>query len=324
MPRISMCSVSLWLTWFCKGRATRWLQIGGNQASSRCSTNPYPDAMKRSMPLILLLTILALPSQVPAQTWTGTLQRGGVVTLDPNTNRATLYTDKGSTPLWDGTYRLQNGKVIIVENGVVISGAGSHQTPITPAPEPEGELEAPASSACVELVIKVCGFNGECSDQPACSPARQLMQLERDEAWQTRSQGPNQTTAQCREALQNEAYFARCERKVLSDVPTACTRLVDRVCGEGDQCSDAPACAPARQLLAMETQERLASRDPDRPTYSSQQCQQALEKADFFKPCQAEASRQDRPTAAGAGSDSGTPGSGTPPFPPPMPAPVRR
>ncbi len=282
----------------------------------------------------LLLALLCLPGLLPAQSWTGTLQNGGVVTLDPDTNRATLYTDQGATQLWDGSHRLRDGSVLTVENGVVISRSGAPRTPAIPETAPEPGLEAPASSACVELVIKVCGFNGECGDAPACSPARQLMQLERDEAWQTRSQGPNQTTGQCREALQNEAYFSRCEKKrELGDMPTACSRLVDRVCGDGDQCSRSPACEPARQLLAMETQERLASRNPDRPTYSSRQCREAMEKADFFQPCptqeegkapRQEVRREALPLPAAGDSGSGTPGSGIPPYPPPMPAPVRR
>ncbi len=286
----------------------------------RGSPTDQPDlpVMKKSFRVALLL-LLAFPPLLLSQNWTGSLQGGGLVTVDPNTNKATLYTDKGSTQLWDGTHRLQDGSVIIVENGIVTSGAGTHQTAITPPVSVEPGAEAPASSACVELVIKVCGFNGECSDQKACSPARQLMQLERDEAWQSRSQGPNKTSTQCREALENEAYFTRCEKNRLADdTPTACKRLVDRVCGTGDQCDSAAACSPARQLLAMETQERLASRDPDRPTYSSKRCLEALQGSDFFKRCPASA-----PSPA-ADSGSGTPGSGIPPFPPRGPAPVRR
>lgn len=273
--------------------------------------------MKKSLALTLLL-LLSLPLVALAQTWTGTLQGGGVVTVDPNTNKATLYTDKGSTQMWDGAHRLQDGSVIIIDNGIVTSGAGSHQTPITPPVASEPGVSAPASSVCVELVIKVCGFNGECSDKPACSPARQLMQLERDEAWQSRSQGPNKTSGQCREALQNEDYFARCEQNELLDTPTACKRLVDSVCGDQEQCDTAPACSPARQLLAMETQERLAARDPERPTYSSKRCLEALGGSDFFKRCLA----PEQSPAVDSGSE--TPGSGMPLYPPQRPTPAHR
>jgi len=273
--------------------------------------------MKKLLTLALLLT---LPLASLAQTWTGSLQGGGLVTVDPNTNKATLFTDKGSTQMWDGAHRLQDGSVIIIDNGIVTSGAGSHQTPITPPVAMEPGDSAPSSSVCVELVIKVCGFNGECSDQPACSPARQLMQLERDEAWQSRSQGPNKTSVQCREALQNEGYFIHCQQNKLLETPTACKQLVDSVCGGQDQCDTAPACSPARQLLAMETQERLASRDPERPTYSSKRCLEALKGSDFFKRCPTLAPGQ----SPDAGNGSETPESGIPLYPPQRPVPAHR
>ncbi len=262
-----------------------------------------PENMKL-IHYVAFVFALILPCQgVLAQAWTGTLERGGVVRIDPNTDKATVYTENGATQLWDGTHRLQDGSVIIVQDGVVTSGGGNLQTVLPPVAT--GPVEPKTSSACVELVIKVCGFNGECSEDQACSPARQLMQLEKEEAWQTRSEGPNKTSIQCREALQNDAYFSRCERhKPLADTPTACTKLVDRVCGTKDQCSEEPACEPARQLLAMETQERLASRYPNRPTYSSKKCVDAMDNQNFFRQCPADAD-----------NGSETPESETPPVP---------
>ena len=242
------------------------------------------------MKLILSACLLSVfTTTILAQSWTGTLSEGGVVQIDPTTNKATIYTDKGATQLWDGTHQLQDGSVIIVDEGVVTSGGGELQPEVLapPAPPALEETTPQTSSACVELVIKVCGFNGECSDSPACSPARQLMELEKDEAWQTRSKGPNKTSGECRKALTNEDFFSQCEVHRQSDVPTACERLVTHVCGEDDQCAQSPACSPARQLLAMETQERLASRIPDRPTYTSGKCLQAFEDQQFFKRCKA-------------------------------------
>jgi hypothetical protein len=37
--------------------------------------------------------------------------------------------------------------------------------------------------------------------------------------------------------------------------------------------------------LAMETQERLASRSPDAPTYTSRKCEESLGKSNFFITC---------------------------------------
>lgn len=253
----------------------------------------------------LILPALLLAGAACAQTWTGSLDSGGVVQIDPNTNRATVYSDNGSTQLWDGTHELQDGSVIIIEDGVVISGgdqsAGAWDTPATPLPaNPEAptlETEAARpSSPCVNLAIKVCGFNGECADNQACSPARQLIQLERDEAWQRRGAGPNQTTAECRKGLSDEKIFPRCASKKAPNTPTACQQLVSHVCGAQGECSESPSCSPAQQLLTMENREREASREADRITYTTKKCSEALGKSDFFKSClETDAQPQDTP-----------------------------
>ena len=246
-----------------------------------------PDLMKTTSIFAILTFALLYTTQGSAQSWTKGLEDGGVVSVDPQTNKATVYTGKGSTQLWDGAHRLNDGTVIIVQDGIVTSGVDS-TAPHPLAPVAEDEAAQPlTSSACVELVIKVCGFNGECKDEPGCSPARQLMQLEKDEAWQTRSNGPNTTSVQCREALENEQFFARCTIVQTTEKPTACQNLVASVCGSENQCSEAPACSPAQQLLAMETQERLASRSPDRPTYTSKKCAESMTKSEFFSACPA-------------------------------------
>lgn len=242
--------------------------------------------MKTTFISALLVFTLCYATQSLAQSWTRGLEEGGVISVDPTTNKATVYTGKSSTQLWDGTHRLNDGSVIIVRDGIVTSGVDS-AVPLAVKPVIGDESTAPlASSACVELVIKVCGFSGECKDEPGCSPARQLMQLEKDEAWQTRSAGPNETSTQCREALDNEQFFTRCAVMEPSDTPTACQKLVAHVCGGENQCDRTPACAPAQQLLAMETQERLASRSPDRPTYTSKKCEESLAESDYFTTCQ--------------------------------------
>ena len=64
-----------------------------------------------------------------------------------------------------------------------------------------------------------------------------------------------------------------------------CERLVRQVCGDKDQCNDAEACNPSRQLLDMETEERNASKNRGLMTYTSGQCLKALKESDFFARC---------------------------------------
>ena len=64
-----------------------------------------------------------------------------------------------------------------------------------------------------------------------------------------------------------------------------CERLVRRVCGTSQECGNKPACEPARQLLAMEQQERAANDSPNYMTHASGQCQQAAQDRAFFATC---------------------------------------
>lgn len=240
--------------------------------------------MKYLLSTVIFFTLItSLPA--PGQTWTGGLRDGSQVQIDPLTNKATRFGEKGASQLWDGTHRLNDGSVIIVRDGIVISGGSKTGTGPEPAP---GEVEiVPRKqvSACTTLVIKVCGFSGACNKHPACSPARQLMKLEQDEARQSSRSGPNQTTAQCKEALANEKFFTACQTAVKSKNPTSCERLVSHTCGTDNQCGESPACAPARQLLSMESKERGAMQDPNRPTYSSKKCGEAIADNKFFSQC---------------------------------------
>jgi hypothetical protein len=64
-----------------------------------------------------------------------------------------------------------------------------------------------------------------------------------------------------------------------------CEQLVRRVCGDKDQCTDAEACNPSRQLLDMETGERNASKNRGLMTYTSGQCLKAMKERYFFACC---------------------------------------
>ncbi len=70
-----------------------------------------------------------------------------------------------------------------------------------------------------------------------------------------------------------------------------CQKLVRQVCGAQNQCQGSTSCDAAGQLLDMEDKERAAGSSPNLMTYSSGQCQQALERdRQFFAPCGTHAS----------------------------------
>ena len=83
-----------------------------------------------------------------------------------------------------------------------------------------------------------------------------------------------------------------------------CERLVRRVCGTDDECSTAPGCGPAKQLLSMEQEERRNNTTPNIMTHSSGQCQEADKDRSFFVTCGQEPVETPPP---------GTPGPETPP-----------
>jgi hypothetical protein len=164
---------------------------------------------------LLLSGFLYIPGALSE--WTSQLEAGGKVSVDPTTNRATVTRQGVSTPLWDGVHRLQDGSVITVRSGQVVPNEE-----ILRAREPAPEAVTDEAQAWVGTP-----FVG-------LSP---------------------------------------------------CEKLVRRVCGDVQQCSQAPACDPAQQLLDMERQERANSRNPGSMTYSSGQCQEAARDTEFFRQC---------------------------------------
>jgi hypothetical protein len=247
----------------------------------------------RIAPFLLLLLALGIP-QAQAQYWTGTLADGTLVRVDPRTQRAEHFTPRGAAQLWDGAHRMQDGSVIIVKEGVIQSGTPAAAGPLPQAepaaPQPEETPSAtaapgaagPQDPACIHLVIKVCGFDGQCGAGEACSPARQMLALEEDEL---RQGLPPQTTRHCHEALGDESFFTPCTATEKRG-PTPCRQLVDAVCGPAGECGDAEACAAAWQLLDMEGQEIGATlRRPERWTDSSLRCREALGDQRFFQRC---------------------------------------
>jgi hypothetical protein len=194
------------------------------------------------------------------------------------------YHDGGTAPLWDGAHQLENGSVVIVRDGTIVPTEGMLETWVgEPGSEPRMRQRY-----CEQLVRKVCGFHDECASAQPCALARQLLRIEGEE--QRRAplgSGPypaTPSTSECLDALANAAFPA-CRASVPDLKETACKKLVDRVCGADNRCSGSPACNPARQLLQMETEERLESADPDAQTPIGSECEKARSNP-FFTACE--------------------------------------
>lgn len=221
--------------------------------------------------------------QVRSDSWTGTLHDGSEVQVDPNSRRAMRHHDGRAAPLWDGTHRLEDGSVVIVRDGLAVPTEAMMNTWAEEGAEP-GMRER----YCEQLVRKACGFQNECARTQPCVLARQLLNMEREE--QRRAPfgaGPlpqTESSGECRDALSN-ASFPACADSVPATMDSACAKLVDKVCGAGGQCSSSQACGPARQLLKMESEERLESVDPDALSPTGAECEKAMDNA-FFEPCQ--------------------------------------
>lgn len=86
------------------------------------------------------------------------------------------------------------------------------QAVLSPGQMGEGGGHRPPS-ACQLLVDKVCGLQGACSAQTACSAAQQLLQMAREtspEVGDASGSGMNPTEHQCVEALSDEGFFKPC------------------------------------------------------------------------------------------------------------------
>jgi len=236
---------------------------------------------RRKMILLLVIAVLGGGAWLGAvaETWQGTLKGGGVVRVDPTTKKPTLYYNGGSTQLWDGTHELADGSVLIVRDGVAVPDESMLST-WSWEEQPETMDQ---TRCCLRLVRKVCGFHDECADARACTLARQLRDLDQAETKGGVVADRGGAGAECCNSLADVALFPPCPADK-SAVPTPCTRLVTKVCGDEGQCSAGKACDPARQLLVMERQERLNNPDPDMPTESGMQCKEALGNP-FFKAC---------------------------------------
>ena len=141
------------------------------------------------------------------------LRQGGSVTVDPNTNRATVTRDGVTTPLWDGTHRLEDGSILIIRRGTSVP----REPMAAPRPIPETEAEKWAGapiigySPCERLVQRSCGAHNECLKEESCNLAQQLLTMEQDE--RAASENRNRmtyTSGQCQEVEKDRALFPYC------------------------------------------------------------------------------------------------------------------
>lgn len=253
---------------------------------------PTPSARSGSSPVRLLAALpLALPVALSAalmvtaaagEPWRGRLQGGGEVWVDPETHRAMGGFDGVERPLWDGVHRLEDGSTVIIRDGIAV--------PTEPMYEAWRRAERPrpvlAERYCEQLVRKTCGFDDACSSTAACVRARSLRTDAARERHQGRSaaQPPTAAVERCRQALDDPA-FPVCASIESDRGDSRCRALVVKVCGANDACAETQACDAARQLQALETEERLVREDPRAPGVTGRQCLEAMHN-DFFTPCE--------------------------------------
>ncbi len=165
---------------------------------------------------LLVASTLVAGLAPAAEPWTGSLQGGGEVRVDPRTNRPTVTLDGEQTQLWDGVHKLEDGRELRVESGRVVPNQEILESRRLTAPpseaggEPVGERII-GHSPCEELVRKVCGADRACAEARACEPARQLLRMERQEQRDAGTPGRTTfTSGKCREAERDD-FFAPCE-----------------------------------------------------------------------------------------------------------------
>jgi hypothetical protein len=252
-------------------------------AVARC--NGWPILC--NLPLLGILVLFAFAPPASAEGWTGTLRQGGEVRVDPKTNRITVQRHGVRTQLWDGVHRLQDGSSITVRSGQVVPNVEileARRGGLATEEAWAGEVIV-GQSPCEALVERVCGSQGDCAHRPGCPPARQLLEMERQE--RLASDAPDRTTYtshQCQQA-ETDQLFASCSGEAPAPVASAtdlvCHRLVQKVCGQGGACASTTACSAAQQLSDMSNDATSAAGRAE----LHYQCNEALADEAFFQPC---------------------------------------
>jgi hypothetical protein len=259
------------------------------------------------------LALLMSLTETAADDWRGQLRRGGEITVDPSTHRALRDYGGIQRPMWDGVHHLDDGSTVIIRDGIAVPTEQMYEA-WSSGSRPEPAFE---ERYCDQLVRKTCGFDNACNNSAACMQARSLLAAEgRQQRDLPITAGSHPTTAageECHEALSDPAFPA-CGSLEAAGGSSRCRDLVDRVCGSAGECAATQGCDAARQLLRMETEERLVNDDPAALSRTGEQCLEAMSNP-FFPPCGADPTTPDRTS-----EDSGTQGN---PLPPTGPAPTR-
>jgi len=171
--------------------------------------------MNKLASLVLAAIVAAPVLPVLAEDRTSTLVGGGVVTVDTDTRRAMVTRDGVTTQLWNGVHRLQDGSVLIVNQGKAVAGVpapGPRQQPSPPeAEDREGALIS-EYSPCEQLTHYVCGPHDECATAEACGTSRQLLAMEQQERARAADHSRmTYTSGQCLKARNEVTYFSTCQ-----------------------------------------------------------------------------------------------------------------
>ena len=172
------------------------------------------DKRMKLMTHLVLLAVSVLPwIQLHAASWDSSLYGGGAVSVDPDTNRATVTRDGVTAPLWDGTHRMQDGSVLIIRRGMAVPNKGilDSRKPLPREPEEWEDALIVGYSPCEKLVHRVCGSQDKCCDQEGCNLAQQLLTMEQEERAQSdRHNRMTYTSGQCNNVLHDTELFPYC------------------------------------------------------------------------------------------------------------------
>jgi hypothetical protein len=171
--------------------------------------------MKLAHRLLFMLLSLPLHTAGAADAYFG-MEGGGRVVVDPDTNRATITRQGVTTPLWDGTHRMEDGSILIIRHGEVVPNQPILEAGERPEPKAEEEWKVEpivGYSPCEKLVRQVCGREDQCAGSEGCNLARQLLNMEHDE--RAAADSPNLTTytsGRCRSVQNDTKLFPDCKQ----------------------------------------------------------------------------------------------------------------
>jgi len=151
--------------------------------------------MRNSLKSLVGFVLLAASHTTPAAT--AVLSDGSIIDWsNPGSQVWLLSADGSRRPLWNGAHSLRDGGQLIIRNGVLASQPWSEQ----------GAL--PTHGLCQQLVSRVCGSDGHCSDSDACKLARQMEAMQRQSGGGADAPG---SEPQCQVALRDRAFFKACQ-----------------------------------------------------------------------------------------------------------------